>query len=331
VDPRAGPCQAAGMPETTPTVRTVGPDDLDDVCDLLAESDRAAVGFVDFTPEEVAADLASPRIEASGWYDATGTLLGYGWVRRSEGSNQVDVDFYVRPSQDDALGHEMLAALERRARELVREAGHDEAWLGVGAYRQDARTQGWLHAAGFHVDTTFTRMRIDLDPATAPDLPPSEVVVRRVIERADLAVAHTIEEESFVEHYGNVPISLERWLERLTDRGDDWVQVYLAELDGTPVGLLVSTRQFESDENAGYVRTLGVLPAGRGRGVGTTLLRDAFARAHSEGRAAVILHVDVANVTGALRLYESVGMRVVLEIDAWSKGERAPVGADAPA
>ncbi len=36
----------------------------------------------------------------------------------------------------------------------------------------------------------------------------------------------------------------------------------------------------------------------------------------------MLLHVDVANVTGALRLYESVGMRAVLEIDAWGKGER---------
>jgi ribosomal protein S18 acetylase RimI-like enzyme len=109
----------------------------------------------------------------------------------------------------------------------------------------------------------------------------------------------------------------------LTERGDDYAQVYLAELDGEPVGLLVGTRQFEPDEDAGYVRTLGVRPAGRGRGVGTALLRDYFARSHRDGRRAVLLHVDVANVTGALRVYESVGMRPVLEIDAWAKGERA--------
>ena len=149
------------------------------------------------------------------------------------------------------------------------------------------------------------------------------MTVRRITEEADLRVAHEIEEESFLEHYGNVPISYESWLDRLLDRGEDFRHVYLAELDGTPVGLLTSTRQFEEDEDAGYVRTLGVLPAARGRGVGTALLRDCFARAHREGRRAVLLHVDVANVTGALRVYESVGMRAVLEIDAWAKGERA--------
>lgn len=35
----------------------------------------------------------------------------------------------------------------------------------------------------------------------------------------------------------------------------------------------------------------------------------------------MLLRVDDANETGAL--YESDGMRVVLEIDAWVKGERA--------
>ena len=48
-----------------------------------------------------------------------------------------------------------------------------------------------------------------------------------------------------------------------------------------------------------------------------------FDECQRAGRVAVLLHVDVANVTGALRLYESVGMRTVLEIDAWAN--RVPV------
>ena len=43
----------------------------------------------------------------------------------------------------------------------------------------------------------------------------------------------------------------------------------------------------------------------------------------------MLLHVDLANVTNALGLYESVGMRPVLQIDAWTK--RSPVGPDGPA
>lgn len=84
---------------------------------------------------------------------------------------------------------------------------------------------------------------------------------------------------------------------------------------------MVTSRQFESDENADHISILGVLASGRGRGVARAMLRHCFAAAQTGGRTAVLLHVDVANVTGALRLYESAGMRVVLEIDAWAKGE----------
>jgi mycothiol synthase len=311
------------MPTTTTTHRSLGPDDLDDVCDLIAECDLATVGFVDFTRDEIAVDLAKATIESTGWYDGQGALVGYGWLERAERTNQVEIDLYLRPSCDDGLGHTMLAQLEHRAGELAAEAGHAEPWVGGNIYRQDTRTRDCLRAAGFSRQTTFTRMRIDLDPARPPEQRGSDVTIRRITEEPDLRLAHEIEEGSFLEHYGNVPVTYESWLDRLTDRGEDFRHVYLAELDGTPVGLLTSSRRFGEDENAGFVRTLGVLPAARGRGVGTALLRDYFARAHREGRRAVLLHVDVANVTGALRVYESVGMRAVLEIDAWAKGERA--------
>jgi mycothiol synthase len=300
--------------------RRLGTDDLDDAMRVLEASDLAVVGFVDFTVEELAAELRRDDLEAYGWYDDAGTMQAYGWLSRTAGSNNVEVDLYVHPEHDAGLGHEALAVLEARGRELVAEAGHDEPWFGMGVYRADARTRGWLEAAGYTVQTTFTRMRIDLEHERRLEVPPTDVVVRRVTDEADLRRAHAIEEASFLEHYAHVPITFERWQQRLTTPGPDWAQVFLAEVAGEPVGLMVTTRQFEPDQDAGYVRTLGVLPAGRGQGAAKALLLDCFAAAQRAGRKAVVLHVDVANVTGALRLYESVGMRPVLEIDAFAKG-----------
>ena len=313
----------ARVTETTapvPAPRRLTTDDLAAVCRVLEASDLAVVGFVDFTPEEVAADLARDDLEAYGWYDDAGTLHGYGWLSLAAGSNNVEVDLYVHPDHDAALGHQALAVLEARGRDLVTEAGHDEPWFGMGVYRADDRTRGWLQAAGYTAQTTFVRMRVDLDPTQPVEVPPTDVVVRRVTDEADLRRAHEIEEASFLEHYGNVPITFESWQQRLVKQGPDWAQVFLAEGDGDPLGLMITTRQFEPDEDAGYVRTLGVLPAGRGNGVAKAMLRDCFAAAQRAGRTAVLLHVDVANATGALRLYESVGMRAVLEIDAFAKG-----------
>ena len=91
---------------------------------------------------------------------------------------------------------------------------------------------------------------------------------------------------------------------------------------------IVGTEHFVEDDNAGYVRSLGVLPAGRGRGVAKQLLHTYFAASQAAGRDAVLLHVDVANVTNALVLYESVGMRSVLQIDAWAKRTPTDGGTD---
>jgi mycothiol synthase len=307
--------------------RTVTIDDLDAVAGLFAASDVAVLGRSDHPPAEVAADLRAEGARHEGWYDDSGALVAYGWVQRVAESSSVQVDPYLRPDADPAQGAALVAHLESQALGLAREAGHDHALLDAGAYRQDARTASWLRERGFAVATTFTRMRIDFatDPPLAqPDLPPGVSV--RVSERseADLRTAHRVLEESFTEHYGHVARDFGRWRTWFEEHGPEWSTLYLAALDGEPVGELIGNRQFEADEDCGYVRSIGVVRAGRGRGIATALLRRYFADCRAEGRAGVLLHVDVANVTGALGVYESVGMRSFLEIDAWAKRVGAP-------
>ena len=55
----------------------------------------------------------------------------------------------------------------------------------------------------------------------------------------------------------------------------------------------------------------------RRRGLGETLLRAAFRELYLRGRRRVGLGVDAENVTGALRLYERVGMHVMRRGDNW--------------
>jgi mycothiol synthase len=304
--------------------RPVTVDDLAAVAELLTAYDHAVLGHADFTMTELESDLRAERGEKLGWYDDAGTLVAYGWVARVGDSPKIELDAYVHPSHDVEVGVETMAVLESRGTELSADAGHDHAVYDIGIYRQDERARQWLTARGFAVGTTFTRMRVDFDGPV--DLPPSDgsLSVRRSdLSDTDTAIGHALEEEAFLEHYGHVPRGVERFRERLTEHGEGWASLWLADLEGTPVGQLVGTRQFEEDENAGYVRGLGVIPAGRGRGVGTALLRHYFSACQAEGRDAVLLHVDVANVTNALGLYESVGMRPILEIDAWTK--TAPV------
>ena len=301
-------------------------EDAPAIAELLLASDIAVLGRSDYTLTELEADLRRPDLEHTGWYDESGTLIGYGWLGRFEQTSKVEFDAYVHPEHDAALGDEVLATLEARSLELAAEAGHDHALLDTGAYREDERTRGWLARRGFEIATTFTRMRIDLPgDAPAPE-PPAGVVVRRsdAGEHA-LRTAHDIHEKAFTEHYGSVPRTFEKFREQFQEHGQDWSSLWLGDVDGEPSGLLIGTQQFVEEDNAGYVRIVGVLPEARGRGLAKALLQTYFAACQEDGRTAVLLHVDQANVTNALGLYESVGMRSVLQIDAWAK--RSPVGA----
>ncbi len=55
----------------------------------------------------------------------------------------------------------------------------------------------------------------------------------------------------------------------------------------------------------------------RGRGLAQLLLRRSFVRYRDLGRAGTQLGVDAENGTGAVRVYESVGMRVTRAVQGF--------------
>jgi ribosomal protein S18 acetylase RimI-like enzyme len=71
-----------------------------------------------------------------------------------------------------------------------------------------------------------------------------------------------------------------------------------------------------------WVATIGVGRAFRRRGIAAALLRRTFALAAGRGLSRVMLNVDFDNPTGAIAVYESVGMRAVRGFDVYEK----PIG-----
>ena len=69
----------------------------------------------------------------------------------------------------------------------------------------------------------------------------------------------------------------------------------------------------------GWIGTLAVRPAWRRRGLGLALLHESFRRFADRGETIVALGVDSENPTGATRLYERAGMRVLWRADVWQK------------
>lgn len=97
--------------------------------------------------------------------------------------------------------------------------------------------------------------------------------------------------------------------------------------DGAPAGYTLAVRA--AGDDAGWILSMGVGPAHRGRGLGAALLEDAVGALAARGAREVRLTVDPANATAAA-LYARSGFRVVAEEAAYfGPGERRVVMARA--
>ncbi|MEP6695995.1 MAG: GNAT family N-acetyltransferase [Pseudonocardiales bacterium] len=310
----------AGYPLRRPLIA-----DLPGIHRLLADHDTALIGYPDVTEDDVRDLFTMPGFDpaADGWLatDPGGGVVGFAWASRRGTSADVDIEFYTHPGGEPSLASCLLTLVEQRGAEIGRELGHANVRTLTGCYRSALDEAALLAERGYTVATTFHRMSVDL-PAALPD-PPVPSGVRVLVCGADeelLRAVHGVKEISFRGHFGTVPQTYEEWHDHYAARsGTDWSQVWLAELDDEPAGMLMATDSFVETDNAGYVHNLGVHPRARGRGVAKLLLRTAFAEMARRGRTGALLGVDTGNSTGALGLYESVGMRPTLEIDVWRK------------
>ncbi|MEO5900326.1 MAG: GNAT family N-acetyltransferase [Ilumatobacteraceae bacterium] len=299
--------------------RRPGPEDAEAIFAVIDRHNRPLVGSPDVTLREVRDELTAPGFATSSdaWLvgDDAGVDAAYGWASRNGASDMVDVDVYA----DDAVAGWLWTRVLSRARELGAAAGHDVITVDIAIYQNDGAQQARARARGFAPVTTFQRMRIDFDgPPTDPVVPVGVVVRTGPGDDAFRRHAHDVSTRAFAQHFGFVERSFEEWHQAIDATiTSDWAQLRVAYIDGQPVAMVRSSDQFVDDEDCGYVTTVAVLSAERGRGLAKLLLLQAFAADFNRGRRGTVLHVDANNVTPAVGLYQHVGMRAVLAIDVW--------------
>lgn len=144
------------------------------------------------------------------------------------------------------------------------------------------------------------RMQIDVS-AGGPDPAWPEGVTVRTYAASDAASVHDLLVAAFADSAEEVA-PFARWHPWMTqDPGFDAGVWFLAESGAELAGACLCWRE-------GWVKDLAVRPSWRGRGLGEALLRAAFAEFHRRGTETVGLKVDADNPTGAVRLYERMGM-----------------------
>jgi mycothiol synthase len=103
----------------------------------------------------------------------------------------------------------------------------------------------------------------------------------------------------------------------LKARGFDPSLWLLAWAEDELAGFAIAFPERSGNNELAWIRVLGVRSPWRRRGLGEALLQAAFFELQRRGIPRVGLGVDVENVTGALRLYERVGMSPTTRWDNW--------------
>ena len=295
---------------TAPVVRTLSADDADAIAELVTICEIAETGEPD--PELV--DWINVGAKRESWH-AFGIEDEHGLAAVSiadceVGAAAVEVEVRVRPGLDLDLGLPLLQAGREAALAF-------DPSKSVHLFTNSTATgyRRWLEAQGATEIRHFWRMAIDFDDEE-PAVPVAAEGVRlrlaREDDEEDLRRIFTIVDTSFADHFGHTDErTYERWIENWrARRGFDPTLWWVAELHEEPVSALLGMTFTDDDSGKtnGHVGTLGTLKEARGNGIGSLLLRTSFAEFHRRGYRKVTLGVDSENTTGAVKLYETVGM-----------------------
>jgi mycothiol synthase len=299
--------------------------DLDAVVSLLEADQLAGMGATEDVREELVwlwhvpyVELARDTLLVSAGED----LAAYGdalWDPASPGP--LAGRGVVHPSY---RGRGIGTSIVGWTCDVARERGTPGVRHG-GIYAGNGEARALLEANGFsHVRNFYTMARA-LSAATPPPLPEG-ITIRTFETGRDEQTLYEVHEASFADHWGFVPQPYESFVGEWYD-ADDWVPdlAYLAEAGEETVGH-ASALEFAT---RGYIASIGVLPAWRGRGIAQALLHRAFADLAARGQPEVTLGVDAASPTGAVALYEKVGMTVRHEYVTYDLGTGvAPIAGD---
>jgi mycothiol synthase len=304
------------------SLRPARAEDAAAIAQLVADTDLAEGSSPWVTEQDIRDDLTDPalHLETDTWVvEETGSLVAYGelWEASDPEAKAMDVQAWVAPSHlGRGIGSIMLDLSEGRALEAASSMGKTGALLRNFITARNETAARMLEARGYTVVRHFFHMGIELDPSLEPPPVPDGLTLRSLDRERDRHALFQLIDDAFRPSWGYTEMNFDEFDRRVFQRPDadheltpvifDGDDMVAASLNGTKVG-------------KGWVEDLAVKETHRRRGLGELLLRDSFVRFRNKGWKKVGLGVDAANPTGAVRLYERVGMQIEREFVAYEK------------
>lgn len=293
-------------------------DDLEPLAELgrtCVEADKEGVAP---TVEQLRASCAVPGMEAERFVyvlpDGEGGLAASCTALPMPGHvlDSLHIQMSVHPSRrEGSLQTELLRYVEARGRENHIPSGRPAAFL-VTLKADDAERVQFYEANGYRPARWFLELERDLtQPIGAVETPPG-LRIRTVDREGDVEALHTAITDAFRDHWNPPNITLEqaRYWVSLPQFKPELVLLALdasGEAAGACINSLREEYNRQHDAQEGAVETLGVRRPYRRRGLARALLMQSLHLLKEAGMTKASLGVDADSLTGATKLYASVG------------------------
>jgi GNAT superfamily N-acetyltransferase len=284
-------------------------EDIDEITALIEACEARDVGEVDIDRDDV--EMAFDR---HGFDPAQDTLLV---VRGGRPIAYAEVyqdraEAYVRPNfRGRGLGTTLLAWTERRALE------HGESKVSQNAADANEGAAAMLRANGYEPSRTAWILQIAFDDGPPPDpAPPEGIAIRAYDADRDEQALYRLIDDAFSEWEGREPIPFEEWAPYVIRHNAFAPDLSrLAFDDDELVGAAIAFDYEDTDE--GWVQQVATRASHRHRGIARALLLATFRAFFDAGKTVTGLSTD--SRTGALTLYERVGMSVYRSYTRYAK------------
>ena len=296
-----------------------GKTDLEAIASLLNAS-KSAMTFDQWpSVPEMLMQFDDPSVDETCdlrlWETRAGELVAVAglMIPAAESFNRI-LWFEVLPNaKSENLETQILDWGAERMRDFAKERGVGSISMLCPTHEENNDRINLLENSGFQIERYFLAMERSLsEPIPEPQLP--EGFRLRSPREEDAETWVETFNQIFIEHWNHWDLTVEAFKHKLNDPTyrSDLSLVAIAPDD--TMAALCDCHIFEKDGaegDRGWVTILGTKGDFRKRGLGRGILLAALQNFQAEGLDTVILYVDAENLSGATRLYESVGFRRV--------------------
>ena len=230
----------------------------------------------------------------------------------------------IRNIVDWDLGGLLNVWAETRSREIMQKTQEDlRVFLMNFVNSKDSEAVQLLTDFGAKIERHVWTMERLLDEDLADPILPDGYKIR-IAQKEEYPQVYQLQKESFRDHWGYIPTTFEEgypiFLNQYVDTPEYFPDLwFVVEYAGELVGMIIGTASSSYGEDYGWVGVLGVLREHRKKGLGKALLQKSFQSIRQMGSSKVGLGVDTQNLSGALKLYQDLGMYVAEEFLRFEK------------